>query len=526
MRTGCNAPWSDIIVSSADNRTSICCMYLGEAPSTFATDRTVRPLRELWHAPELQAVRRLQAGGEPTTGCGACAHSIEAPASRRLLYFDFHTTDPLTERQQANMALAEREFAAGSLLPESLPLRYLLYFGWFCNLSCIICNQLPNRDQMPATLPDDLFEQWRDHFAAAIMIDCIGGEPFTIPPAIAFMRKFAAAPDLASVRLRITSNGTLLHKHLDWLKQKDRISFNISIDSIGDGYEHVRAGGKWAQVRDNLLEIRRIARTERPHWTVSTNALLTRSGVPFLPEFARFHVESGILAFFQALKPDRGNEEVLYREDILGFPRLLDDTPHWEDCFQQAITIFETSGQPDAARGLRDYFERIRRTRAEPRRNVDPFGRLLGAADGAAGILGLVVGSVGKERDAGIRTSPPDIADSLAGFTSADPDFGLGLRLSFKGGVPNGGIVGIRLSWPALLPLGTLYCHAIFYDFPPFLLLSWTEYRRGDERVVDMVICDTAAARADVSLVLTMMNARINTRNALPHRLEVWVSDD
>jgi len=526
LRAGCTAPWSDLVVSSADNRTSICCMFLGKAPDTFDSGNRVRPLRDLWHAPELQAVRHLQSGGDPTPGCAACIHSIEAPPSRREPYFDFSTQGRLSERQQANLDLARQEAATGSLTPESLPLRYLLYFGWFCNLSCIICNQLPNRDQMPATLPDDLFEQWRDHFAAAIMIDCIGGEPFTIPPAIAFMRKFVADSDLAGVRLRITSNGTLLHKHLDWLRRKERISFNISIDSIGDGYEHVRAGGKWAQVRDNLLAACEIARAERPEWTVSTNALLTRSGVPFLPEFARFHVESGIPTFFQALKPDRGNEEVLYREDILSFPHLLDDLPDWEDHFKQAIAIFETSGQPEAAKGLRDYFDRIRRTRAEPRRNLDPFGRLLGAAEGAEGILGLVVGSVGKEKDAGIRTSPPVVEGSLAGFTSADPDFGLGLRLNFRGGVPNGGIVGIRLSWPATLPPDIRHCHAIFYDFPPFLLLSWKECRRGDERVVDMVICDTTAARTDVSMVLTMMNARINTRNALPHRLEVWTTDD
>ncbi len=526
MSFGCNAPWSDFAVSSADNRTSVCCRFLGKAPTTFDTGGRVRPLAELWHSPEIQAVRRLQSGHESLSGCSSCPNSIERPQTTRQVYFDYNDTEHLSPGQQANLDLARREFEAGTLEPISLPLRYLLYFSWFCNLSCTICNQLPNRDQMRAALPDDLFEQWREALAVALQVECFGGEPFTIPPAIAFMRKFAADPEMDPVRLRITTNGTLLHKHLDWLKQKRRVTLNVSIDSIGAGYERIRVGGSWEQVRANLLAAQHIAHSEQPEWVVSTNALITKTGIPFLPEFARFHVESGLNTFFQALRFDRGNEEVLYHEDVLAFPGLLKEVEGWRDFFAEAIAILADGGLNGAAEGLSGFYEQLKRSEHHPYYRINPFGLRLAVVEGAANILGLVAGSVGKAETDSIIASPPDIVEGNAGFVSMDPDFGLAIRITFGHGVPSGGIIGLRLAWSLPLPVGSIPCHALFYDMPPFQLLSWKESTSAAERTIDMVIRDTVAARTQIAMVPTMMNAKIGIRNALPDRLEIWIAED
>jgi organic radical activating enzyme len=79
------------------------------------------------------------------------------------------------------------------------------YFSWGCNLSCAFCYQVPWRDQWRTALPDDLFERCRDDFLSMLQVECIGGEPFAIPSALSFMRKFVADPELAQVRLSDTS---------------------------------------------------------------------------------------------------------------------------------------------------------------------------------------------------------------------------------------------------------------------------------------------------------------------------------
>lgn len=519
MARGCNAAWCDQIVSSADNRTSCCCMYMGDAPTTFRPDGSLASIMENRNSPQLQAVRRHQAGGARQSGCDGCIHTIDLPPGRRPVYFDYEVIGSLSERQAANLALVRQEVEDGAIELRSAPLRYLLYFSWFCNLSCVICNQLQSRDHMPDTLPDDLYERWRDAFASALWIDCIGGEPFTIPPAIGFIRKFVADAELAEVRLRLTSNGTLLHKHLPWLKAKERISFNISIDSIGAGYEAVRVGGTWAQVRDNLLAIRDLMRTERPLWRLGTNALITKTGVPFLPDFARFHVEEGIGTFFQVLKLDRGNEEALYREDILTYPALLDDVPGWDESFTEAIAIFERGNHDVTAQALRGFRDRLRRALADPCQSVDPFGRRVAEVDGAADILRLIVGNL-QHTD-----NPPVLNGALAEYTSPDPGFGVAAKLNFQGGVPGGGIIGLRLSWPAILPPGAVHCQSVVYDFQSFRALRWRERFEGNRREVDLVVQSLAPAGQDVALLLMLMSGGAKRRNILPTRLELWVRE-
>ena len=116
-------------------------MYMGEAPTTFHADGSLVSVMEARTSPQLQAVRRLQAGGGSVRGCETCIHSIEQPAARRPPYFEYDLPGPLSARQQANLDLVRHEFDTGALRLESRPLRYLLYFSWFVSLRGV-----PRRD--------------------------------------------------------------------------------------------------------------------------------------------------------------------------------------------------------------------------------------------------------------------------------------------------------------------------------------------------------------------------------------------
>jgi len=524
---GCAAPWSDLLVSSADNRTNNCCEYTGPAAATFRPDGSLRSVVELWNGPEILAIRRIQAGRTRLKGCTGCPFSLDTPAEARQSFYEFYTPDSLTERQQANLDLARQERQAGLLRLTALPVRYVLFFGWFCNLSCPICNQLPHRDGMPATLPASLLDQWLSQFAVATRVECIGGEVFAIPSALAFMRAFVAVPELAPVRLRITTNGTLLHKHLDWLKAKERLSVNISIDSIGPTYERVRVDGKWDQVKKNILTTAGLIRDHRPHWDLETNALISKSVIPALPDYARFHTEHGVTTYFQIPNFTRGNEEVLYREDILRFPALLREIPGWQDAVAEAIALFDGAGATQTATQLRNIFAPLQARSQTPDVQPNPFGRKIAEASGTAGCLGLIAGTVGND------TVTPDLIDGLPGFTSGDPHFGLIVRLDLGRldlgtARPGDGTIGIRLVWPATLPAQSRYCHTTLYDAQRFRLLSWTEHRADGERIIELVARSPAPGASGPSgpILLTLMNARMTARNILPHRLEIWTVGD
>jgi len=516
---GCCAPWTDVYMSSADNWTSCCCFYLGDRLSAFAENGEPRRLDEVRSGKGMEALRAFQAGGPPVDGCGTCPYSIDV-ASQTHFYFDFAVTDPLSERQQANLELVRAEFERGELRPLSKPLRAAFYFSWGCNLACAFCYQVPWRDQWRTALPDDLFERCRDDFLSMLQVECIGGEPFAIPGALAFMRKFAADPELAPVRLRLTTNGTLLHKHLRWLRNKDRVSFYVSLDSVGDGYEYLRVGAQWPQMRANLLAVQQAIRSDRPEWRLLTYALLMKSAIPHLPDFARFHTENGITTMFDMLRLNRGNEEEIYHQDVVAFPALLDDIPGWRDYFTEALAIFEAAGFSGEARSLAGLLDRIDRARQLPWRAARPFeGIRRAVVEGADNLLRLIAGPVGQDDTAEIT-----IVDGVAGFKSGNLDYGLAAKITFTGGAPGGGTFGLRLIYPAELAPEQGYCHSILYEMQPFLLGAWRDDRAGDQRVVDMVVRATAPAGTDSILLLTFMNASPGRRNILPVRLEIWAA--
>ncbi|MBC8035596.1 MAG: radical SAM protein [Rhizobiales bacterium] len=506
-------------MSSADNWTSCCCFYLGNRLNAFAPNGDLHTLGEIYKGAGLEALRGFQAGGTHVDGCGTCPYSIDARPHPQS-YFDIVPTEAtLSDRQLANLTLVRDDFQRGEVRPASKPLRAAFYFSWGCNLSCTFCYQVPWRDQWRTALPDDLFERCRDDFLSMLQVECIGGEPFAIPSALNFMRKFCADPELASVRLRITTNGTLLHKHMRWLKGKERVSYYVSLDSVGAGYEHLRVGAHWPQMHANLLALQEAIRTDRPEWRLLTYALLMKSGIPYLPEFARFHTENRISTMFDVLRLNRGNEEVVYHEDVVAFPALLDDIPGWRNYFNEALAIFEQAGCSSEAHSLAELLGKVDRARRQPWRNTRPFeGRPLATVEGAENMLRLIAAPLGKDEAAEIG-----VIDRLAGFKSADLEYGLAAKIVFTGGAPGGGTFGIRLVYPAQLAQESAYSHSILYEMQPFLLGSWREYTADDRRIVDMVVHSTAPACADTVLLLAFMNARPNIRNVLPVAFEIWV---
>lgn len=362
---GCSAPWYELNVSAPDNNVSACCYYAG---AKDVWDDEPRPIEWYWNGENMKALRRLQGAAAPSdvNGCSNCFYYQQALPGGA--YYDFSANDPpdgLSELQARNWRVAKAEHAAGADTVSCLPLRIYANFGFSCNLGCTMCHQVPRRRELKRQVKADSILEWGEQLLSSLEVCVIGGEPFALPEALKFIRTFGSNPRFSNVRLSVFTNGTLLHKHWPSLMPKQKLSLAVSLDSIGEGFEKIRLGGKWSDVEQNLLRALEIKAKERPDWQISTTANIQKAGVPFLGQYARWHVKHGIRSFFYDFITAPGVEDTFLRDNFLHNPQLLDGMAGWSDHFDEAISIYRRAGWRQESAQLEQFRERVARASAE-----------------------------------------------------------------------------------------------------------------------------------------------------------------
>lgn len=361
----CSAGWYELNISAPGDEVSACCYYRG-AKEAWLDE--YKELRAYWNSPQMQYLRSLNSGREVSAkkpnGCIDCDYYKNKAAGTP--YYDFaHLPGDLDARQRENWIAAQADFAAGRVEVSALPLRIYANFGFGCNLTCGACIQVPHRKHNRRQVFSDLIFRWREEFRALLDFSIIGGEPFALPEGLKFIRRFVADELLAPVRLSIFSNGSVHHKHYEMLGQKEKVSLTISLDSIGEAYEKLRPGGSWSLVERNMLGFLERARSDRPQWQLYTNAMVTKTGIARLPEFARWHVRHQVQTWFYDFISTPGNEDVYSTENILRYPQQLDDMPEWRDRINEAIALFDEGKRSIEATSLRHYLGRLEQAVAE-----------------------------------------------------------------------------------------------------------------------------------------------------------------
>jgi hypothetical protein len=365
LMSNCNAPWYELNISAPDNIASACCYYSGEKEHWGDQNEE---LATYWNGPGIRRIRRIQTGRlqpHEVNGCANCFYFANRVSGAEYFHFDKKLLpDGLSEHQLRNFWLAKEEFAAEAEFLRCTPLRLYMNFGFACNLACTMCHQVPRRKENRRQVLADTILSWHEALRSAIDVTVIGGEPFALPEAIKFIRGFIAHPDYDTVPLTICTNGTVHHKHWNTLRQKRKLNFAISLDSIGSGYESIRVGSKWDLVERNVLMVQQAIKTDRPEWSLQTNGLLLKTGVPYLPRFAEWHANHGIVTSFYDFINSRGTEDAFFSENMLHNPQILDDMPDWEQHFHEAVAIFRGAGLEYAATSLDHYRERVAAARA------------------------------------------------------------------------------------------------------------------------------------------------------------------
>jgi len=149
-----------------------------------------------------------------------------------------------------------------------------LRLGNLCNLKCRMCvsewsSQIaseiienPNEDwkdtpkQKIIELDDDawqLLEQWIPHVRRVFMT---GGEPTIIKRNLEYIEKIIGSGRSKEVELIFTTNATNINqKFIEISKQFKSVSYNVSVDAVGELATYIRYPSDWRTIENNLRNI-------------------------------------------------------------------------------------------------------------------------------------------------------------------------------------------------------------------------------------------------------------------------------
>ena len=359
--SACSAPWYELNLSAPDSNVSACCYYAGRRDEWL--DDPI-DLNHYWNGVGIQETRRVQKGTVPApNGCSSCFYfqqSLPGQGWHGNNYYDFSAPPiDLSEAQAKNWHQAKLDYEARTELVTCTPLRLYANFGYTCNITCTMCHQVPRRGELKRQILADTILAWDQMLERCLDVCVIGGEPFAMPEAVKFIRKFAPDKRYENVRLTVYTNATVIHKHWNTLRDKRLLWIGVSLDSIGEGFEKIRLGARWSDVERNLLTALEIKARSHPDWVITTNANVQKAGIPYLPEFAKWHVKHGIRTFFFDFISAPGVEDTYYTDNILQNPQLLDGIPGWSDSFSEAASIFRSVGWESEAAHLDQYRNRV-----------------------------------------------------------------------------------------------------------------------------------------------------------------------
>lgn len=369
----CAAAWIELNMSGPDNRVTACCYYAGETDEWGDTSRT---MDDYWNSARMRYLRRLQTDMSPPEkhGCSGCHLYANRAGGIEEVYDLSSESLPagLSPKQEENWRLSQQEYRAGADVLACRPARVYANFGFACNISCTMCHQVPRRLGNRRTMSADQLLSWGDDVERARQMIVIGGEPFVLPEAVRFIRGFIGDESrYEAVRLAITTNGTVLHKHWKTIHQKRRVDFVISLDGVGKAFETVRLRANWADVERNVLRLMEARSTDRPEWEISTASLIQKSTLRNLPEFARWHVRHQVPTLVSDFISAPGVEDTFYRENFLHNPELLADVPDWREYFDEAISVFSSARRVAEVNSLTFYKARVEEALAMARGRLD-----------------------------------------------------------------------------------------------------------------------------------------------------------
>lgn len=293
-QTACVLPWIHLC-ASIDGVYGRCCvddsMYhtqlydeqeeptfalkddaLGCSPgSRYARDNPdrVMGIREAFNSPNMKRTRLAMLNGERVEACKYCYFREDhgAQSYRQNVNRRFHQEFDLD-------ALAARTAVDGTV--EEFPFFLDIRFGNLCNLRCVMCTypvssswgakQRPSWSSAvidPYRDDDELWATLRENAHLIRKLYFAGGEPFLQPGHFAMLELLVETGNAHNVDIQYNSNLTVSpDSAIKLLRHFRSVGIGASCDGVGEVFEYIRSGGRWADFVANL----RLLRSEFDVW--------------------------------------------------------------------------------------------------------------------------------------------------------------------------------------------------------------------------------------------------------------------
>jgi MoaA/NifB/PqqE/SkfB family radical SAM enzyme len=315
----CHLPWTHLCLH-LDGVYARCCVdasgqtshvYQGERParltlrqdaigcsprSVFAPDNpeSVMSLEEAFNSPAMRRTRLAMLAGEPVAACGDCYIRERLTGDSLRLQ--------MTRQERPPPSVAEcRAQTKDDGTVNSFPSYLDLRLGNHCNLRCVMCgvptsSSLVQRSSStwlrnsldPYSADESFWRSLEQHLSAIRSLYFAGGEPLLLRSHKRLLRLLIERGVAGQVDLTYATNLTVLPPAVLELWPSFRaVSLEASCDGIGQVFEKVRAGGRWADFQRN-------ADLVRGHVRLSIHASPQRDNVLNLGEIADWAIGRGL----------------------------------------------------------------------------------------------------------------------------------------------------------------------------------------------------------------------------------------
>ena len=234
------------------NIVSPCCAY--------TNDIKLNSKQQYWTSEQLKGIQQNMLDNIRDDGCQICWKKEDRGFS--------------SLRQHSNEIYAkELQDIKEGKLPEN-PMYLDLRLGNLCNLKCRMCisewsSQIageilenPNEDwidtptQKVIGLDDDTWETIEKWIPYVKRVFMTGGEPTIIKRNLDYIDKIIESKYAKEVELIFTTNATNINqKFIDKSKVFKSVSFNVSIDAVGELANYIRNPSDWKTIENNMQKL-------------------------------------------------------------------------------------------------------------------------------------------------------------------------------------------------------------------------------------------------------------------------------
>ena len=234
------------------NILSPCCAY--------TNDIKLNSKKQYWTSDQLHGIQQNMLDNVRDSGCQVCWKKEDRGFS--------------SLRQHSNKIYAkELKDVKEGKIPEN-PMYLDLRLGNLCNLKCRMCisdwsSQIageildnPNEDwidtptQKVIGLDDDTWETIEKWIPYVKRVFMTGGEPTIIKRNLDYIDKIIESKFAKEVELIFTTNATNINqKFIDKSKEFKSVSFNVSIDAVGELANYIRNPSDWATIENNMQKL-------------------------------------------------------------------------------------------------------------------------------------------------------------------------------------------------------------------------------------------------------------------------------